>query len=114
MVIRQNAGEVLAHLLKPCMRDTTCPRHWKSEDLSNYGLHDMAGNVWEWVNDLYSDSYYASSPQNNPSGPASSTLRVVRGGCWGSSTHSLRDSNRGYGSPDFYHSVFGFRVARDP
>jgi formylglycine-generating enzyme required for sulfatase activity len=90
------------------------PRPVGGKLANGYGLHDMAGNVWEWVNDLYSDSYYASSPQNNPSGPASSTLRVVRGGCWGSSTHSLRDSNRGYGSPDFYHSVFGFRVARDP
>lgn len=43
-------------------------------------IFDMSGNVWEWVNDWYSSSYYATSPSEDPTGPLSGTYRVVRGG----------------------------------
>lgn len=49
---------------------------------SNYGALNMAGNVAEWTNDWYSENYYRNSETINPLGPASGTVKVVRGGSW--------------------------------
>ena len=78
------------------------------------GLHDMAGNVWEWVNDRYSSTYYASSPSTNPPGPATGTDRVLRGGSWYLDTHNLRSSNRINNPLGSIGTSIGFRVARAP
>ncbi|MFH0992112.1 MAG: SUMF1/EgtB/PvdO family nonheme iron enzyme [bacterium] len=48
------------------------------------GIYDMSGNVWEWCADWYDATYYSNSPEMNPTGPTSGTLRVLRGGSWGS------------------------------
>jgi formylglycine-generating enzyme required for sulfatase activity len=81
---------------------------------NGFGLHDMAGNVYEWVNDRHSATYYASSPSTNPPGPASGANRVLRGGSWGNLTIFLRSSFRDNATPGFTSSLVGFRVARDP
>jgi formylglycine-generating enzyme required for sulfatase activity len=82
---------------------------------NGYGLHDMAGNVWEWVNFWSGSTYDSSSPQNNPTGPASGAIRVVRGGSWSNNTYNLRASSRSLDfTPDDASSYFGFRVARAP
>jgi formylglycine-generating enzyme required for sulfatase activity len=62
-----------------CTGDTTAVGIYPS-GTSPYGMVDMAGNVWEWVNDWYDATYYVHSPQQNPQGPASGNGHVVRGG----------------------------------
>lgn len=76
---------------------------------SPYGALDMAGNVWEWVADMYSDTYYGSSPASNPLGPDSGEGYVLRGGSWSSDSLSVRSvfRNKGWGS----YSYAGFRCA---
>jgi formylglycine-generating enzyme required for sulfatase activity len=81
---------------------------------NGFGLHDMLGNVWEWVNDWYSSSYYGSSPSSNPTGPATGTDRVLRGGSWSGDTNNVRSSNRFDVTPGATSSTIGFRVARAP
>jgi eukaryotic-like serine/threonine-protein kinase len=82
---------------------------------SPYGALDMAGNVWEWVNDWYRSDYYASSPGSNPQGPATGKDWVLRGGSWGYRDNDLRVANRSYDSnPTFQLDFVGFRCAAAP
>jgi len=76
------------------------------------GIYDMSGNVWEWCQDWYSDSYYSGSPGNNPQGPVSGTYRVLRGGSWDYSEGVLRSANRDGGKPGGRNFSLGFRCVR--
>ncbi|MCC2676900.1 MAG: hypothetical protein K0R58_3847 [Ramlibacter sp.] len=76
-----------------------------------WGLHDVHGNVWEWVQDWYSDSYYGSSPAQDPRGPQSGTSKVVRGGSWHQTATSWRTSFRKPYAPDYRGISIGFRLA---
>ena len=77
-----------------------------------FGFYDMLGNVWEWVNDWY--GRYTSAAQTDPTGPASASYRVIRGGSWDSDAINARSSTRSQDSPRYANSTFGFRVARTP
>ena len=79
---------------------------------SPYGAFDMAGNVWEWVNDRYSRAYYLGSPSSNPSGSDTGDFRILRGGSWVYSEHDVRSTFRFWFGPTFTQFNFGFRCAR--
>jgi formylglycine-generating enzyme required for sulfatase activity len=75
---------------------------------SAFGMEDMAGNVWEWCLDYFAS--YTNAPKVNPTGPASGTRRVYRGGSWKSRFNSLRATVRNSNVPAFSCNDLGFRV----
>ncbi|MDA0335039.1 MAG: formylglycine-generating enzyme family protein [bacterium] len=83
------------------------------QGVSPTGALDMAGNVWEWTKDRYYGYFYADSPHNNPTGPASGDERVLRGGSWISYPFMLRTVYRGHHTPETRHNYSGFRCVRD-
>ena len=78
---------------------------------NSYGLHDMHGNISEWVQDWYTQSL-GTNPQTDPTGPASGIYRVVRGGSWLNYAWGCRSADRHFYPPGFNGNLFGFRVAR--
>jgi len=76
------------------------------------GLYDMAGNVWEWTNDWYGS--YGRGGQTDPTGAASGTKRVYRGGSWINNASYARSAIRIIYSPDNRYIYLGFRLVRRP
>ena len=102
----------LANISK-CADDTTKVGEYPS-GASPYGPLDMIGNVWEWVQDWYLDTYYQSSPSQNPTGPASGEHRSMRGGSCSTTWENARGANRSWRSPSETNPFIGFRCARSP
>ncbi len=76
-----------------------------------WGLYDMHGNVHEWCNDWYAETY-ANAVTLDPQGPASGTFRVLRGGCWDFNPQSCRSAFRHiFWTSGYRNGTFGFRVA---
>ena len=108
--------------------DKNCPFGWANDAVNDrfaytapvgryptgaspYGVYDMAGNVWEWIEDWYSESYYSEPPIANPQGPDSGNYRVLRGGAWINLESFVHTSDRNWSDPVLYSYDFGFRCA---
>ncbi len=78
-----------------------------------FGLHDLAGNAWEWTQDCWTDSYKAAPADGRAVDAPNCARRVIRGGSWRTKPESLRSANRGLSPPDFRGDDLGFRVVAE-
>ena len=101
-------------LADACVGDSSAVGSYP-QGASPYGVLDMAGNVWEWVQDWFRDDYYSSMDTwFNPPGPDSGESRGLRGGGYTSERVTLRASYRGFMFPEITDEVIGFRCVRVP
>jgi formylglycine-generating enzyme required for sulfatase activity len=99
---------------KGCVGDTAAVGSYEKGQ-SPYGVYDLAGNVWEWAADWYSEDYYGVSPGSNPQGSETGETRVMRGGAWNLNELHLISTGRGQKDPMDASRTIGFRcVATSP
>jgi len=79
---------------------------------NRFGLYDMAGNVWQWTQDCYAETYAAASNNGSAAETGNQCLRVDRGGAWHYPTWLLRPATRERNPADHRDKVMGFRVAK--
>jgi formylglycine-generating enzyme required for sulfatase activity len=79
---------------------------------NTWGLHDLHGNVWEWVEDCWHDNYTGAPTDGRVWAQGSCPARVLRGGSWYNYPRNLRSADRNRNNPGYRYNIIGFRVAR--
>ncbi|MBT5028833.1 MAG: SUMF1/EgtB/PvdO family nonheme iron enzyme [Nitrospinaceae bacterium] len=82
------------------------------QGVSPYGVHHMAGNVWEWVDDWFGSATYEDEEQKDPTGPETGVSKVLRGGNWYYKAYYMRTTYRFNEKPDQFNIWQGFRCAQ--
>jgi formylglycine-generating enzyme required for sulfatase activity len=77
-----------------------------------FGLYDMVGNVWQWLDDCYTDTYAGAPTDGRPVETGKPCLRVDRGSSWNYPAWLLRSATRERNPPEYRDVIMGFRVAR--
>lgn len=90
----------------------TMPVGFYLNNRSPIGAYDMAGNVWEWVNDWYRPDYYAQNQNDNPQGPQQADQRIFRGGSFTNPPEDLRVTKRVKADAGSAYRDVGFRCAK--
>lgn len=99
----------------------TCESRWAGQTTAPagafaanaFGLHDMHGNVWEWVQDCPDQSDAGGSPDASPNRAAACAARILRGGSWSNLPERMRSASRSWLAADSRSFNLGFRVARE-
>jgi formylglycine-generating enzyme required for sulfatase activity len=93
--------------------ETVAPIGNRDQGRSPYGVHDLAGNLYEWVADWYDETFYTTQPTINPRGPVEGTVKVQRGGSYINGPYRLRSAFRTKSDPTEHDAHVGFRCAQD-
>lgn len=113
-ITRNWAGDTEESALRGANFRKRSPLCVGSLEANPFGLHDMLGNVWEWVYDWWDPEYYGryvDGPVSDPKGPETGGMKCLRGGSWGQDLIRMRSAIRFREVPKARNAGFGFRVA---